>query len=268
MLIIILIVLILLFLFIYYQFHTFRFGVVNMINGGVKCGKTALVVHKSVSSHKKALFKYYFKKIFFAKKKKPTEKPLLYSNIPLKYKYYVPLTTAHLKREKRFEYGSICLLSEISLVANSMCYKDELLNEQIELFIKLFGHETRGGRLYIDTQALGDNHYSVKRSIDTTCWIERLINIPLLPILIFRCRKLMVCDENTINVNSTNPDDVCKTIICLKRPVFKTYDRFCYSVFTDNLEKTITKPLKAYDLKARKVPTFRKFKSINVEETK
>lgn len=282
----ILLVCFLLYLFIHYLFHTYRFGTVNMINGGVKCGKTGLAVYKSISSHKLELALYYIHKYFFdwlhiiklIKFRKQRinvilsrEKPLLYSNIPLRYKYYVPLTTAVIKRENRINYKSITLLSECSLVINSQNYTSALLNEEVELFIKLYGHMTRGGKLFIETQALSDNHYSIKRSIDNTCWIERMIKfIPF--VIIWRVRKMVISDEkNVTNAFTESPDETCKTIICLsKHSLYKTYDRYCYSVFTDSksISNNFIDNRLANSLKVVDVPTFRKFYTLNLKEVK
>lgn len=69
---------------------------------------------------------------------------MLYSNIKLKVRYgYVLITKDLLLRQKRFNYGSTILISECSLVADSMNYKDKDTNDILTIFNKLIGHETK-----------------------------------------------------------------------------------------------------------------------------
>lgn len=256
-------------------------GSVTMINGGIKCGKTLLGVSQSIEKYNHVLFvwklKNFLHKIFpkCRKFKQSTEMPLLFSNIPIgsymynkktkesvftPYKYYRPLTTEHLKRKVRFPYKSVVFISEVSLVANSMCYKDTELNEELELFIKLFAHETRGGYVYYETQALGDNHYAIKRCLDTSYWIERLVNIPVLPFVIYKINRSRIQDSETFTTGHTEEENTTYTIFASKH-YFKMYDRFCYSVFTDDLPLD-NRPFMISTQKACDIPTFRTFKTL------
>lgn len=76
------------------------------------------------------------------------EKPLLYSNIPLAVDGFTPLTLDLIQRKERFRYGSVIYVCESSLVADSMSFKDPLLNENMLLLNKLIAHETRGGYIF------------------------------------------------------------------------------------------------------------------------
>lgn len=70
-----------------------------------------------------------------------------------------------LYRRVRVARKSVMFLSETSLIADSMTVKDALLNEEINVFFKLYGHESHGGKCIIETQNVLDNHYAIKRCL-------------------------------------------------------------------------------------------------------
>jgi hypothetical protein len=147
------------------KFKTPKLNSLVMVTGGVKCGKSTLSVHMAITTFKRNLFKVKFKNFFRKLFKKPLQElPLLYSNVPLAINY-VPVTRDMLMRKERFVYGSVVYIQEASLLADSQLIKDKDLNNQLLLFFKLFGHESKGGTCILDTQCIGDVHYSIKRSI-------------------------------------------------------------------------------------------------------
>ena len=205
--------------------------------------------------------------------------PLLYSNIPLTVPY-VPVTNEILDRKKRINYGSVIYLGEFSLVADSMSgsvsgskFEQEYikeLGERISLFVKLFGHETGGpskksvgpGVCVCDTQAIADVHWGLKRNVNTAIWVERSVKwIPF--IILFKVRELIYMDESSVNTFSKDVEDDTKWYFCSKS-IWKKFDYCCYSCFTDGLEviNNSRSKDKKRDLKARYIPSFRKFKSI------
>lgn len=204
----------------------------------------------------KNLRKYYIRKFF----RKNDEKPLFYSNIPVKFDY-VPITNDILTRKVRIPYGSVCYIGEFSLVADNMFYKTGsiLQNESLMLFMKLFGHETGGsGKLFIDTQAVGDLPINVRRCLSRYLYIERCIKwIPF--ILVFKVRELIFSEDNSsINTFSSDLEDNCKTLIISKR-IWKKFDYCCYSIFTDHLdvENNVIKKEDVKSLKSYKIPSFK-----------
>ena len=69
-------------------------------------------------------------------------------------------------------------------------------------------------------------------------------------------------DGSTINVNGKDVEDTLKSVIIPKRN-WKYFDRYCYSVLTDDLpveDRVINNSLKTVDLKARNILSFRKLK--------
>lgn len=246
-----------------------KIGNMTLVTGGIKTGKTWLAIYFAKRLYRRQLVAYYLRRyvlpytplaIFPRFRKKPTEKPLFYSNIPLRFKH-VRLKHEHIRRTERLNYGSVCFVCETSLLADSMEYKDKLLNEQIQLFCKLYGHETRGGYLVMDTQSIDDNHYSVKRCLSTYYWIHHVTKIPLLPWAIFHLREMHAGDGETSN---TFEGDVEQTLerVLVPKSIWRQYDRYCYSAFTDDLPHPA--PIeKSANLRCDEVITFRNFQSLN-----
>ena len=229
-------------------------GNLILVTGGVKTGKSAMSVRLVEKIWKKNCFKVKLYNNFFRhfkKNKALKEMPLVYSNVPLGIPY-VALTEDLIYRRKRFRYGSVIYACEASLVAGAMDFKNEDLNENLSLLMKLVGHETRGGSAILDTQAVLDLHYGMKRNLSTYFYIHHKINVPFF--LILKVRE-MIFLEGSSNEFETDVEDTLKTVI-VPKTVFKKYDCYCYSALTDHLpvEDTIAKPK---DLKARSILTFK-----------
>lgn len=211
-----------------------RLADVAMITGGVKTGKTTLSLVLCYRRYRKELLRWRIKRFLSFLFFKPfAEKPLLYSNIPLK-KPYVPVTEDLILRKVRPAFRSVCYIGEASLVADGFDWKDDETNEQIKLFCKLWGHETHGGCLIFDTQAIKDVHFNIKRSLNTYLWVQQTVKwIPF--ILVFRVREMYYSEESgVVNTFNEDVDESIKWIVALKK-VWKTFDCYCYSHYTDAL---------------------------------
>ena len=238
----------------------------TLVNGGVKTGKSTLSVYLALKCYKKAINRWKIRKIFrklFGKSEE--EKPLLYSNIPLKADY-VLLSNEVLQRTKRIPYGSVVYIGEFSLVADNKFFKtaSDLQIESLMLFIKLFGHETGGrGKMFIDTQCISDLPIDVRRCLNRYLWIERSIKwIPF--VIVIKVRELMYSEDKTsVNVFNSDIEDNTKVLI-ISKGVWKKFDYCCYSVFTDSLEVS-NKVIKCDDvetLKVAAIPSFKTYQTI------
>lgn len=261
--ILVLIVLIILYVLYKHKFKNLKLDALTMVNGGVKSGKTTLQVILAIKDYKKRKFKWKIQKIFCkVLRKNPPEEPLLYSNIKLRNIPYVELTEDLIMRRKRFNYKSVLLISESSLMIDSMSYKDNDLNERVTLFVKLWGHETHGGSCYIETQAINDNHFAFKRCLNKYIWIHSLTkNIPF--VLVFRVRELMYSEDVSTNSFNEDIEETTKLLIFSKK-WWKYFDCYTYSVFTDSLE-SVTETIensKHDDLKTSQVISFKKYDTL------
>lgn len=255
-----------------------KFGNMVLVTGGVKTGKSTMSVWLSVRQYWRQLRKYYiYNKIIYpafhwmpfkiCKRMQKKEKPLFYSNIPVAIKNYVPLTTDLIERRKRFRYGSVIYVCESSLVADSQTIKDGIINEEMLLLNKLIAHETKGGYIFYDTQSISDNHYAVKRCLSSYFYIHHMKKIP------FFClawvRELKFSEDSTeVNTFETDVEDTLQLVIIPKK-VWKLFDCYCYSALTDHLPivEDTRKVERFGDKKARKIITFRNYKTIPKEFT-
>ena len=168
-LLIILIVLSIVFL-VWWIKHAKKLKISNVyfISGAVKTGKSYVTVALGVKTYKRNLRRFYLgypllrlKLMLRHEKYNEKEyKPMLYSNIPLRYVKYNPFTIDILLRKVRIPNKSVCILDEASLLADSMLFKDKQINDDLTLFFKLYGHYTHGGTCVINSQTIADllNH--------------------------------------------------------------------------------------------------------------
>lgn len=236
--IIIAIILAVIFFIMYFRLRKVpKLGCLALITGGVKTGKSTLAIYLAIRQNRRQRRKW---RIYMLLKKvlpflPAREEPLLYSNVPLAGVNYVPLTVELLLREKRFNYRSTIYVQEASLVEDSQMFKDMDINERLLYFNKLIGHETRGGGIIYDTQAIQDCHYAIKRSISSYIWIHHNVKIPFF-VMVY-VREMFYSEDNS-SVNVFN-EDVEKTLlrIIVPKSIWKKFDAYCYSKFTDNLER-------------------------------
>lgn len=233
-----------------------KIGNLLLITGGVKSGKSTLSVRISTKLYKKQLFKYKIKRFFNAIKGKKTEKPLLYSNVPLKTKGYTPLKIEHVLRKERFNYGSVIYIQEASLLADSMNCKDQEINQQLLLLCKLIAHETKGGYMVLDTQSILDCHYAIKRSLATYLYVRHTFKfIPF--ILLAQVQEMRYDEVNSVNIIEGDMDSQKYKWVIMSKKVWKKFDRYCYSAITDDLQAT-GKQEKVKTLKQKNIISLRK----------
>ncbi len=218
--------LLLFYFFVYRKLAVLPDNAIVMINGGLGSGKTSFAVGTAIRDYRRRLRAWKICRVIFPWKKR--EKPVLCSSIPLRCEY-VPLTLDILRRKKRLPYGSVVLIDEFSLVADSMSYKS-INNTELMMFIKLFRQETMGGVMYITTQSLSDCHYAMKRCVNSYLWIFKRRKIFFF--LIFRIRVFTINDESTIN---TVEDVQESRLYLLTTRCWKYYDTYAFSGLTDKL---------------------------------
>lgn len=253
----ILIVLIIAAFLIHLYFKLFKIPKISnlvLTSGGVKTGKSTLTVYFAYKKYKAALRWYKISKFFigiFSKKKAADiEEPLLYSNIPLKCNY-VPLTKPIILRQERMRYKSVAFIDEASLVADSMAWGDDNINEQIRLFFKLIAHETHGGCAIIDTQQPDDLHFGIKRNISSYFYIHRIRKLPFF--IVLYVREMLYSDNAGVqNVFNDDIEFGMRRVIMPKK-IWKMFDCYAFSGLTDDLPvaENVVDGTKLPDLKVR-----------------
>ena len=217
-----------------------------------------LILSRYRSLHRKWFIKRIFAKIF---NKDIPDEPLIYSNIPLSVPY-VPITEDLLFRKKRFRFGSVILIDETTLVADSMLIKDMELNERLTLFNKLIGHELHGSGLIVyNSQTISDVHFSLKRALGNYFYVHHTSSwLPFFNLIYVR--ELLYSDDNSTMVNAITKDaelDMRKVIV--RKSVWKKYDSCAFSSFTDDLPVE-DNMIVTDDLKVRELVSFRTFNTI------
>lgn len=239
---------------------------VYLITGAVKTGKTLLSVHLAKKEYRKAVIGWFFRRIIaFILHREIPKKPMLYSNIPLRWIRFNKFTYDILMRKVRIPDKSVVLLDEASLIADSMLFQDKNINNQLMLFLKLFGHFSHGGKVLINTQALSDLHFSFKRCLNNYCYIYSSVKVPFVTIM--KVREMMYSDDKN-NITNIYNDDLelsMRTMIILNK-TYKNYDCYCYSIFTDDLPYQVdynSEILTRYDsLKTKDLITLQDFKNL------
>ena len=140
------------------------------------------------------------------------------------------------KRKKVLRWipeGTVVLIDEISLFADSQLFKDKDLNNILMRFFKLFGHYSHGGKLIIDSQSIADNHFSLRRCMSTYLYIQERKKLPFISVLYVR---EMIYSEDKSAVNTFDEDvELSLRKVLIFNSTYGKYDCYCYSVFTDYL---------------------------------
>lgn len=237
-------------IFIRRKIKVLKIPSVYLITGAVKTGKTFLSVHFAIKRYRKAVFNWHIQRFICAIMRRPLpDRPMLYSNIPLRWIRFNKFSYNILLRKVRIPAKSVVLLDEASLIADSMLFKDKDINNRLMLFIKLFGHYSHGGNLIINTQSISDLHFSFKRCINSYCFIYAGTRIPFFTIM--KVREMMYSDEKNNIQNVYNDDlELSMRTLLIWNKVYKMYDCYCYSIFTDELPLEVnydTEILRRYD---------------------
>ena len=282
--ILIVVVLLILLIFNIWNFKKIKISNVFLVSGGVKTGKSFCSVWLAIKQYRCQVRKYYIKRFMaflvlglfqrYIKRDKQlwlnylatAQKPVLYSNINLRNINYSLLDLSILTRDARIPYGSVAILDEVSLFADSMSYKldnkTNNLNEKLLLMIKLWGHATRGGYLFLNTQSISDCHYAFKRSISSYLWIHSKTKFPFFTILRVR-EKVYSDDGSDVNISNDDLEETLKWVL-IPNKYFKYYDCFCYSILTDDkpIHIHLRKNGKKDSLKQKFILSFKEWKNI------
>ena len=216
------------------NFKTPSFGSMCVVTGGLKCGKSTFSLYLAYRTYKKNLFAVkianFFNRLFH---REELELPLFYSTIPVSFPH-VRITEDLLMRKTRFAYKSVVWIDEASLLADSSLYKDLILNAKLLEFCKLFGHETKGGCLFLVTHDVSELHISMRRVCSQTFNVVNTFKwLPFLLLVTVREERYSESGQ-TINNYDSDLEESIKKVIVLKN-VWKKFDCYCYSSMTDDL---------------------------------
>lgn len=242
-----------------------KVGSLSLTTGAVKSGKTTFTLALAYSNYKRIhrnwKIRCFLLKIFKPKRPLP-EEPLFYSNIPVAFPY-VQVTKELILRQTRFRYGSVCFINEASLLADNSVFCNKSITERVMFFNKLIGHETRGGLLFYDTQAIGDMPAVSRRCLGQYFYVHHIARwIPFFLVAYVReCRYSE--DGSVVSVDTNDVEEGLQRVI-FRKSVWKKFDCYCYSVFTDDLpvEDNIIVLPKDADLRCKEILSFKEYESL------
>lgn len=248
--------LVVLVVFIMRKTKRMRLPNVVIVTGAPKTGKSALSLSLAHKRYLGNVLKWHIGKPFYFLRYRTLKdyplKPMFYSNIPLGFKHN-RITKDMLMLKVKVPKKSVFFIDEASLVADSMMFKDEDMNLRLLMFFKLIGHTTYGGSVYMNSQCIGDVHYSIKRVIGSFLYIHHTTKVPFISLC--QVREMVYSDDNSVGNNVTEDLDLSMRTCFFFNRIYKKYDCFCYSTITDkklykvNYEYTFDKKdLKAYDI--------------------
>ena len=258
---------------------------VYCVDGGVKTGKSLVTVRLAIRQYRKNIIKVcifnFFRRIWNLRRrfhlipvKELKERPMLYSNMPLRCVKYNHLDLKIILREVRIPYMSVCLIDEASLLADSMLgmqnkhqkrERFDYINEKLTLFLKLYGHYSHGGSCFYNSQQIVDLHFAFRRCTGTYLYVMKNRKFPFFCLLDVR-EMVHTEDNDVVNTYNKDIDEDNKPLFISKR-FYKYYDRYYLSCLTDNLPKLVdyevVKLCKREPVKVTNIVTLGNYKEVN-----
>lgn len=232
---------------------------VVIVTGAPKTGKSALCLSLAHKRYIGNVIKWYLGIPIFKllnhitrQNKEYPIKPMFYSNIPVNFKHN-RITKEMLHMEVKVPKKSVFFIDEVSLLADSMMFKNDKLNLDLLLFFKTIGHTTYGGSVFMNSQCVGDVHYSIKRVLGSYLYIHHTTKYPLVSVC--AVREMVYSDDSQVANNVTEDLDLSMRRLFFFNGIYKKYDCYCYSTLTDKKVYKVNykyqwdkKNLKAYDI--------------------
>lgn len=147
-LIIVLFLIVLFFVLVAFKFmkaYKIKLERVIMFTGTMGSGKTLCATNKDFSLRSKVMLELFWTRlksylIPWKKKLPKNDKVYVYSNIPLRSKYYIPLESDHLLRKKEMYQNCIILIDEFGSFCNQYDWSNPYIIEQLTSFVRFSRH--------------------------------------------------------------------------------------------------------------------------------
>lgn len=202
--------------------YTIHHDTVIAFVGGLGSGKTLLSVKYAIRLYKRQLRRYYINRLLGRR----MDKPLLYSNIPIRLSRKVwatQLTADHLLLRSRIKEGSVVMIDEIGSFASQWDYNDVNIKDNFDEFIRFFRHYV-GGYLVVNDQAVGNILINIRRRLNSVYYLMRFRRFWKLYTV--RIRHVSVSDD-IMTVENEDTEDNTSLLIGLL-PIYKYYESRCY----------------------------------------
>lgn len=207
--------------------YRLRFDTVIAFTGGLGSGKTFLSVKYAVKLLRKQRWRVAWHNFWHRKDKR--EKPMLYSNIPVKIskkENAVMLESDHLLLVRRIVPRSVVLIDEVGSFASQFDFGIPNVLDNFNEFVRLFRHYTLGGYLIVNDQCSENIVLQIRRRINT---VFNLMRFRTWFGLVHSCyvRNISVSEEiKTIEEQDTEDN---ATLLLGLMPLYRRYDTYCYS---------------------------------------
>lgn len=225
-------------IFIIKHFKNPRNETINCITGGLGGGKTSSGICRIFHQLRCYYFLYRNKKIKkdyivlanypMGKLEKVTGKH--YIRIWFKKIYCYDLDPEILTLKKKLPQDEVIIvIDEFSNYANQFDFNNPLISNNVLEFVRLFRHYTHDkGYIYALDQCSCDLFLQIRRRMNYCYNMIHCFKVPLLPIVIYEYRKILLSDEvnNTIDVEKGTDETDIRKFIFFVNP-FKYYDS-CY----------------------------------------
>lgn len=168
---------ILIIIWVYKTFYFIKVDNTLMFTGAPGTGKTNEMVNMSIKllkhvrrSVKKQNRKIARYNIFNKDKQEYLEKPLLYSNIPIKIskkEWSVKLKMEHITLNERISYKAITVITELGKIVSRYDHKNPNVADNIDEFVSLYRQFTKGGYFLCDDQSSDNAEVDIRRRLGT-----------------------------------------------------------------------------------------------------
>jgi hypothetical protein len=189
--------------------------------GGLGSGKSLTAVHTAIKKHKKQYRSWKFNQLIAITPKARVRRmkykntpPLIYSNIPIKYKHYVELTKEHLILDTKIHEYSIVLIDEVGQFAGRYDWGNPLVKNELQEFIRFYRHYI-DGTLIITDQNSDNIVVDIRRRINVIYNLNDLVK--LVPIPYFTLMRIQITPititEDVMTIEKTDVGELMKHYI-------------------------------------------------------
>lgn len=194
-------------------------------------------------------------------------KPLLYSNIPIRFKTHIfgfkkewstQLDVQHILLLKQIEEYSVVMIDEFPAFISQFDWDIDLVQTNCNEFITFFRHYI-GGHLIINAQSEDEIecHFRRKLNMGVWCYDFHIWPFPFLPLFYTNRMCDFMISENITTMSTTFVED--NTRIHFGLFPKKAYDSRCYSIRYDRVPTKVIQTKKWKNLKTNEVLRLRKY---------
>lgn len=215
----------------------------NLVDGGLGSGKTSSVLCRVI----RLLRKFYF----LCRNFKIKNDYIILSSFPIGIKEYKLIKGKRVDTNKRFIriYGKkiycydldldililkklvpqdevILIIDEFQAIASQLDFNKPIVKDNINEFFETWRHQTHSkGYIYAMDQSIASIFLQCRRRANHTYNMVNCVKLPLLPIVYYEYRKILISDTitNTIDVKDLTDETDLRKFIFFTNP-FKYYD--------------------------------------------